>query len=251
MDFQQATPTTVVRVTNGSTPFGTISNDGGVTWTAFATMPTGTAKGGGSITIARDGSSIVWAPTDTGSVWFSKNLGATWTASTGISAQAQVASDRVKAGVFYGFANGTLTISTDGGATFTTTQSGLPAGTLAVLPDAQGNLWLAGQASGLYANTGTAAAPNLTAVAALQSAFHLGFGAPANGGPMPTLYVEGQIGGVPGIYRSIDGGTTWLQINDAAHQWGGLDVICGDMRTFGTVYLGTPGRGIIWGTSPN
>jgi hypothetical protein len=56
---------------------------------------------------------------------------------------------------------------------------------------------------------------------------------------------------VNGVYRSADGGVTWLQINDAAHQWGGINAICGDMRTFGTVYLTPPGRGIIWGTSAN
>jgi len=49
-----------------------------------------------------------------------------------------------------------------------------------------------------------------------------------------------------------DGGSTWIQINDSAHQWAGFTAVCGDMRTFGTVYLGTNGgRGIIWGTSAN
>ncbi len=251
MDFEQATPTTVVRVTNGATPFGTISTDGGVTWTGFSSMPPGMAKGGGSIAIAPNGSSIVWAPVDTGSVWYSKNLGATWTASTGIASQAQVVSDRVNAGVFYGYSGGTLTISTDGGATFSVLQNGLPGGTLTALPDAQGDLWLSGQTSGLYANTGTATTPNLTVLASVQDAYHLGFGAPAAGNSSPALYLDGQVGGNPGIYRSIDGGTTWVQINDAAHQWGQLNGLCGDMRTFGTVYLATGGRGIIWGTSTN
>ena len=174
-----------------------------------------------------------------------------WTASTGIAAQAQVVGDRVKRGVFYGFSNGALTLSTDGGASFTTVQSGLPSsGVLSALSDAQGDLWLAGQGGGLYANTGSATAPMLTAVANIQDAYHLGFGKAAPGFSKLALYLDGQIAGAWGLYRSTDGGATWIQINDAAHQWGGLTAVCGDMRTFGTVYLGTGGgRGIIWGTS--
>ena len=252
MDFEQSTPTTVVRVNQIATPFGTISTDGGMNWTAFASVPTGTTIGGGNIAIAPDGSSIVWAPADTGSAWYSKDGGTTWTASTGIAAQAQVMSDRVKAGVFYGIAGTTLTMSTDGGATFTTLQTGLPAnGILTVLPDAQGDLWLSGQSAGLLTNTGTGSAPHLTAVASVAGAYHLGFGMGANGGATPTLYLDGQIGTIPGVFRSTDSGTTWVQINDAAHEYGQLNGICGDMRTFGTVYLATAGRGIIWATSPN
>lgn len=252
MDFEQSTPTTVVRVNQTATPFGTISTDGGMNWTAFASVPTGMALGGGTIAIAPDGSSIVWAPADTGAVWCSKNGGSTWTASTGIAAQAQVVSDRIQAGVFYGLAGSTLTMSTDGGATFTTLQTGLPAGSiLTVLPDAQGDLWLSGQSAGLFANTGTAVAPHLTAVAGVADAYHLGFGMGANGGITSTLYLDGQIGTTPGVYRSTDGGVTWAQINDTAHQYGQLNGLCGDMRTFGTVYLATGGRGIVWATSPN
>jgi hypothetical protein len=153
--------------------------------------------------------------------------------------------------VFYGFSNGTLSMSTDGGATFTTIQSGLPGnGILSVLPDAQGDVWLAGQDSGLYSNSGTIALPTLTAVAGVQDAYHLGFGKSAAGSAKPTLYLDGQIAGVWGLYRSTDSGATWVEINDPAHQWGGFSAVCGDMRTFGTVYLGTSGgRGIIWGTS--
>jgi hypothetical protein len=252
MDFEQATPTTVVRVNQTATPYGATSTDSGLNWTAFASVPSGMTMGGGNIAVAPDGSSIVWAPTDTTSVWYSKNGGTSWTASTGIAAQAQVVSDRVKAGVFYGLSGTTLTISTDGGATFITVQTALPANSiLTVLPDVQGDLWLSGQTAGLYTNTGTAAAPNLTAVSGVADAYHLGFGMGANGGAKPALYLDGQVGTAPGIYRSTDGGATWMQINDAAHQYGQLNGICGDMRTFGTVYLATAGRGIIWGTTFN
>lgn len=262
MDFEQNTPTTVVRVTDGSggaSPIGVISTDGGLTWSAFASFPAG-SKGGGQIAIAPDGTSMVWATEDTSSVWHSSDGGSTWAASTGISPQAQVVSDRVKAGVYYGFSNGTLTMSIDSGATFTTLQTGIPSGSygtapvLVAVPDVQGDLWLTGgdEYGNLYSNTGSSASPQLTAVSGIQWSYRIGYGKAATGSSKLTLYLDGTIGGAWGFYRSTDGGSTWLQINDTAHQWAGSTVICGDMRTFGTVYLGTGGgRGIIWGTSAN
>lgn len=76
------------------------------------------------------------------------------------------------------------------------------------------------------------------------------------GKPAPALIARAaagvsSYGSQWSIYRSTDGSSSWIQINHASHQWGGTTVICGDMRTFGTVYLGTAGgRGIVWGTSP-
>ena len=40
MDFEQNTPTTVLRATNGSKPFGAISTNAGISWIGFATMLT-------------------------------------------------------------------------------------------------------------------------------------------------------------------------------------------------------------------
>src|SRR5581483_4480805 len=73
----------------------------------------------------------------------------------------------------------------------------------------------------------------------VQDAYHLGFGKAAPGSSRLTLFLDGQIAGQWGLYRSTDSASSWIQINDAAHQWGGIGVVCGDMRTFGTVYLGT------------
>jgi oligoxyloglucan reducing-end-specific cellobiohydrolase len=42
-----------------------------------------------------------------------------------------------------------------------------------------------------------------------------------------------------------------VRIDDAAHEYGYVDTIQGDPRNFGRVYLGTGGRGIVYGDSPN
>ncbi len=76
----------------------------------------------------------------------------------------------------------------------------------------------------------------------------VGFGKAATGQTYPAIYLAGEIGSVRGYYRSIDGGTTWTQINDSAHQWyySGF-VITGDPNLYGRVYIATNGRGIIYG----
>lgn len=62
-----------------------------------------------------------------------------------------------------------------------------------------------------------------------------------------TLFLNGIIGTQWGLYRSTYGGVSWIRINDDAHQWGGMGPVCGDMRTFGSVYVAA--RSIVWGTS--
>ena len=51
------------------------------------------------------------------------------------------------------------------------------------------------------------------------------------------------------MFRSTDKGATWVRINDDAHQWGGstVSVITGDPDTYGRVYLGGYGRGVVYG----
>ena len=64
--------------------------------------------------------------------------------------------------------------------------------------------------------------------------------------------MSGILNGTSGLFRSVDGGSTWVKINDNAHQYGGFATVTGDPKTFGTVYAGAnSGRGVIMGTSPN
>ena len=50
-----------------------------------------------------------------------------------------------------------------------------------------------------------------------------------------------------GFFRSDDAGSTWQRINDDRHQFGFTGQITGDPRTYGRVYVGTGGRGILYG----
>ena len=70
---------------------------------------------------------------------------------------------------------------------------------------------------------------------------------------IPRFFVTSGGGGAgAGIYRSDDVGTTGVKINDAQHQWGSsFGVISGDPRIYGRVYIGTNGRGILYGDIAN
>ena len=69
----------------------------------------------------------------------------------------------------------------------------------------------------------------------------------AQGSSYPTVYAAGTVKGVYGIFRSKDAGSSWARINDVAHQFGALGDLTGDPRIYGRVYVGTEGRGIIYG----
>ena len=78
----------------------------------------------------------------------------------------------------------------------------------------------------------------------------LGMGKAPPGNTYPTLYLIGKVGGVSGFFRSHDVGISWSRINDDQHQFGFAGVITGDPRIYGRVYVGSGGRGILYG-DPN
>ncbi|MGW4911640.1 cellulose binding domain-containing protein [Streptomyces sp. NPDC004270] len=252
LDFAETNPNTVVRVGNlDSGPHIAFSTDNGANWFA-GTDPSG-VSGGGTVAAAADGSRFVWSPAGTG-VQYTTGFGSSWSASSGIPAGAAVESDRVDPKTFYGFKSGKFYVSTDGGATFTASAaSGLPSGDsvrFKALPGTKGDVWLAGGATdgayGLWHSTDGGA--SFTKLSNVDQADTIGFGKAATGASYQTLYTSARIGGVRGIFRSTDKGTTWTRINDDAHQWGWTGAaITGDPRVYGRVYVSTNGRGVIYG----
>lgn len=233
------------------------SDDGGETWTGAASEPTGVTAGG-SVAVGADGGAVVWAPTGA-AVSVSTDHGATWTASAGLPTGAVVAADRVDGSLFYGWSAGTLYRSTDAGATFTATPAaGLPGeGTvrLRTVPGKKGHVWVVGglhdddvdtDVHGLWRSTDRGT--SVTRFAAVDDAWTVGFGKAAPGQGHPAVYAAATVKGVRGVFRSTDAGSTWRRINDDLHQFGAADsAITGDPKVYGRVYLGTNGRGVVYG----
>jgi hypothetical protein len=113
------------------------------------------------------------------------------------------------------------------------------------MPGIEGDIWLAG-GSGVWHSTNSGT--SFTKLSSIQLADNIGFGKAAPGQSYMALYISAQIGGVRGIYRSIDAGATWVRINDDLHRFATNGPnITGDPRIFGRVYFCNNGRGIIYG----
>ncbi|HEX2619953.1 MAG TPA: sialidase family protein, partial [Phototrophicaceae bacterium] len=210
-------------------------------------------QGGGTVAISADGSRVVWAPTGA-PVSYSTDNGASWNASSGIPQGAAVASDRVNGNKFYGYGQGQFWISTDGGASFTaSTATGMPeAGDPAevkAVPGHEGDVWVAGGSStktyGLWHSTDGGA--TFTKLNNVAGADHIGFGMPAPGNDYVSLYAVAVIDDLHTLFRSDDGGASWIQITDSQHMFATIQTVTGDPRIYGRVYIGTNGLGALYG----
>ena len=230
-------------------PRGAHTTDGAATWTDFAASPS-TEAGPGNIAINADGTRFVWI--QPGLVPHrSTDTGASWSPAAGsvpAGSHAPVA-DSVDPLRFYVYdaRAGTLHRSTDGGASFSAAATGLPRGAPPPVPapGREGELWLAAANQGLLRSAD--AGSTFAAVASVQRAYRLGFGRAAEGASYPAIYLWGRIDGIDALWRSTDAGSTWERINDDDHNFGHINVMTGDPRRFGRVYLGTGGRGILYG----
>jgi xyloglucan-specific exo-beta-1,4-glucanase len=248
LDFAEKQPNIMVRTGVGKPGvFGALSQDGGSTWTAFASQPAG-ARGPGHIALSADGNTLVWAsPGALPSC--SHDRGVTWIACVGLPRNVRPVSDRVNPRVFYAYDGmaGAFLVSEDGGVHFTRQSADLPRGNAGVRlrpePAKQGHLWAA--VSGRLYHTkdgGKSFAP----VPSVQQVDAIGLGRSAPGHDAPALYLIGTAAGVQGIFRSDDSGATWTRINDDRHQFGPIGPIIGDPRLYGRVYVGSNGRGILY-----
>ena len=247
LDYAELSPTFIVRVgnANAGTNRSGFSFDGGTSWFQGSTEPGG-VTGGGTVAAAANATRVVWSPAGA-QVNFSTNNGSSWTQSQGIPSGARVGSDRVNPMKFYGVANGTFYVSTNGGANFTAAATGLPTDSkFKAVPGREGDIWLAGAEGGLWRSTNSGA--SFTRVTSVEEADTIGFGMAAPGQSYMALYSSAQVNGVRGIFRSTDTGATWVRINDDQRQYGSTNAaITGDPRVFGRVYVSTNGRGIIYG----
>lgn len=242
LDYAGQRPSHFLRVGRTSREqHGGYSTDGGRTWKPLATDPPA-SRGSGSAAISADGKTVVWSPSGTDHPFVTTDFGATWQRCVG-GQKGQVVSDKVDANTFYLLSDGILKVSRDGGKSFENSCSGLPKGTGRLVPafHAAGELWLP-TTDGLYRSTDFGKL--FWRVGDVNSAGQVSLGKAAPGASYPTLYVIGLLEGIPGVFRSTDEGTTWVQINDAKTGLGTMGNIEGDPKTFGRVYIGTNGRGV-------
>jgi hypothetical protein len=250
LDFAELNPSVIVRAgnfTDSDRPndsHAAFSTDGGSNW--FQGTEPGGINNGGTIAAAADGSRFMWAPQDSTPV-YSVGFGNTWTQSTGLPTNAVVESDRVNSQKFYGLSNGTFYVSTNGGTSFAATAAtGLPTtGHFKAVAGHEGDIWLAG-GSGVWHSTNSGA--SFTQLSNVTQADNIGLGKGAPNQNYNALFLIGTVDGVHGVYRSDNTGATWVRVNDDQHQWGNIgQAITGDPRIYGRVYVGTNGRGVLYG----
>lgn len=259
IDFAEQSPNIVVcTFYRDGNRGGYISTNYGSTWSAFPTTPppVQTDSGPGMVAISADGSRLVW--TIYGSApYFSTDSGATWTPCAGSNLtpatweQPFLFSDRVNPNKFYLYYRNTGRVfaSTDGGASFAL------ASTISVWGESmrpaygqEGSLWVA-VSDGLWRTTNSGA--SFSKVPGVQAAQTVGFGRTATGTGHPVVYLHGRIGGVWGLYRSENQGTSWTRINDDQHRFGLIQNIIGDPKIYGRCYIAAGGRGILYGDIPD
>lgn len=168
-------------------------------------------------------------------------------------------------------AQGKMWVSADAGATFAKAGSvqddskGLyqaSSGKMAALPGKTGELWIPldqmqSWVPGGYTRNGLAyttdGGKTYTRIdtSLVQICISVGLGKAAPGATYPTVFLWGAAGHGPiGMYRSTDKGASWVRINDAAHQFGGVgngQLVRGDWNVFGRVYMSSAGRGLVYG----
>jgi hypothetical protein len=266
LDFAELKPELVVRVGNtshgGENRRGAYSTDQAATWTPFASEPAG-SEGVGNIAISADGSTIIWVPRGS-QAHYSRDRGTRWTRIEGLPKPGKtpdwapmplkIAADRANPKKFYAYdvLDGRGYASVDGGVTFTETDSGLPqlpeygllSGSIQAVPGKEGHVWLSTGKELYHSND---AAQTFDTVSSITESYGVGFGKAPPGKDYPALYTSAKVEDVVGIFRSDDAGENWIRINDDQHQFGSVWLLIGDPRVYGRVYVGTGGRGIVYG----
>ncbi len=268
-------------INSSNTGTGYWSGDGGKTWATFASLPAGAATNTASesslVVTARN--RAVWAPansvpsytTDNGATWTATNLPAL--SAVGWNRGYRLAVDRKNPNKVYAYDSGgawwasagRFYVSTDGGHSFALSQGSVTASlapngwwvtSMAVNPNAEGDIWMADGNAVYHSVDSGATWQKLSQFASVQgsnawpdvqgaTAVALGK-AKAGASYSAAVYVVGTINGVWGVYRSDDGGASWKRFNDDAHQFGGIGVIAADQNLYGRLYVSGTGRGLLY-----
>ena len=254
------------------TDIGFLSSDMGKTWTKIPKVPSGK----GTTSLNADGTVFFHRAEMASSIQRSADGGATWAKLTGIdegqTQNSPLVPDPVNPKVLYILdAQGNMWVTGDAGASFAKAGSvqndskGLyqaSSGKLAARPGVSGELWIPldqmqSWVPGGYTRNGLAYTTDggktyvRIDTSLVQICIAVGLGKAAPGASYPTLFIWGAAAHGPiGMYRSTDKGASWIRINDAAHQFGGVgngQLVRGDWNVFGRVYMSSAGRGLVYG----
>ncbi|EIN14753.1 hypothetical protein PUNSTDRAFT_48495 [Punctularia strigosozonata HHB-11173 SS5] len=249
IDYAGNQPTNIVRIGTGDSSTGkqvALSSDSGATWN----QDYGAADNvsGGKVAFSADADTVLWR-TGSNGVMVSQYTNA-FTAVPSLPSDAAIASDKKNNSIFYGASGSTFYLSTDGGKTFASKGSlGTSTAPVKVIvhPNVTGDVWVSTD-KGLFHSSNVVSGTAFSAISGISQAWSIGFGAPKTSGGYPAIFAAANIGGV-GYFRSDDAGVNWVQINDASHGFGSAaaNVVTGDLRIYGRVYIGTNGRGIFYG----
>jgi hypothetical protein len=250
------------------------SFEGGKSWQPTASMPT-TDSSVGNIAVSSDGSTWIWAPAPVRGgygqgnranrlipVYLTSDKGGSWTECKGIPGNTRVIADPVNPDKFYAISlfEGKLFISNDKGNNFKEQVINLPGGLpkqegnrgdnrggqdrIYATPGKEGDLWIAAF-DGLYHSTNSG--KEFIKLDGVHEIHAFGFGKAVSKNNYEAIYLVGVVNGVRGIFRSNDTAKSWVRINDDQHQWGLILQITGDPKMYGRVYVGTHGRGTVYG----
>lgn len=234
------------------------SSDFGETW-IDRTLPEGSILGRIAVSPTRPDQMVYIS--GGGKVYYTLNQGADWILSHGSpqnvltfknvwNRDSPLVADLVGE-VFYIFQEGILYSSTDGGANWgIKNKKPIPQASentgVVPAPGREGEVWLNLDENGLWKTSNGGI--TFTQIKAIGHARAFSWGVPAPGSRNPTAYCYGTIKEKWGLYRSIDLGENWVQINDDENHFpSGVKAIAGDRQMFGRVYVGSGGLGVFYG----
>ena len=261
--------------TNVNHPMTGITSDNGETWMPFA--DTGPGSGGKIAISAGDPNNLVWSPAGA-PPQYSKDGGRTWrrclTGGVPMTGSWQLsnpwwspdvlAADMVNGGTFYYYDNGNFYVSSDGGATWTLTNSTWPVDpkwcintSIAVNPARAGDIWISfkpndNQTGPFPLLHSTDGGHTFQAIPTVQNGNYVAFGK-GEAADTPFIYIHGRANGddEDAVYKSEDTAATWIRITEPrTQQYGVITSLEGDMRTEDLVYAGLGCRGIVYGLGP-
>jgi xyloglucan-specific exo-beta-1,4-glucanase len=280
IDYAERAPNVIVRSgthqahATGRTATLGYSTDFGETWTPlYAPVPKGYVElapekipynfsdpyTDAAIATSADGKTfIVMTP---GTPVFTRSHGKNWAAVKGLPPGGRPVADRADPRRFYAvdFDNSVVYVSNDGGGSFKPQQTaGLPSDIkadrphwreapwpLIAMPNKKGDLWYISQGRLFHSTDGGRRFAEVKSDLAVVT---FDFGKAAPGNTDMTLYAIGAKDGVSAIWRSEDNGRSWIRINNGRHEYGRVwRCIAADKNIFGRVYVGTDGRGIVYG----